>query len=230
MFNASEIVDKEMKIAIIQATSQINKNELLYSSVKKYAFDSEIYNFGCSEKDLCSYSYIDISLMVGLLLASKSVDFVVTGCSSGQGMMLACNNMPGVLCGYVPTPKDAYLFAQINNGNAISLPLGEDYTWNGTENLDQTIASVFSEPFGQGYPKSESERKLRDTATLKNIRSQSQISFLELVDKLDKEFINKMLSKKDVISFVLANGTDSDIAEWIKINNNINKNLSTYHI
>ncbi len=41
-----------MKIAIIQATSQINKNELLYSAVKKYAFDSEIYNFGCSEKDL----------------------------------------------------------------------------------------------------------------------------------------------------------------------------------
>ncbi len=28
---------------------------------------------------------------------------------------------------YAPTPKDAYLFAQINNGNAISLPLGEEY-------------------------------------------------------------------------------------------------------
>lgn len=32
------------------------------------------------------------------------VDFVVTGCSSGQGMMLACNSMPGILCGYTPTP------------------------------------------------------------------------------------------------------------------------------
>lgn len=46
--------------------------------------------------------------------------FVVTRGSSGQGMMLACNRLPGVLCGYAPTPKDAYLFAQINNGNAIS--------------------------------------------------------------------------------------------------------------
>ena len=207
-----------MKIAIIQATSQINKNELLYSAVKKYASDSEIYNFGCSEKDLCSYSYIDISLLIGLLLASKSVDFVVTGCSSGQGMMLACNNMPGVLCGYVPTPKDAYLFAQINNGNAISLPLGEDYTWNGADNLYKTIASVFSEPFGQGYPKSESERKLRDTAILKKIKSQSQIGFLDLLDKLDRELLQKILSKKDVISFVLANGMDSDIAKWMKRN------------
>ena len=64
---------------------------------------------------------------------------MVTGCSSGQGMMLACNNMSGVLCRYVPTPKDAYLFAQINNGNAISLPRGEEYTWNGEKNLEQTI-------------------------------------------------------------------------------------------
>jgi ribose 5-phosphate isomerase RpiB len=205
-----------MKIAIIQATSQINKNKLIYSAVKKYASEPEIYNFGCTEEDTCSYSYIDISLLIGLLLASKSVDFVVTGCSSGQGMMLACNNMPGVICGYVPAPKDAYLFAQINNGNAISLPLGEDYTWNGADNLDQTIASVFSEPFGQGYPRSESERKLRDTETLKKIKSQSQISFLELLDKLDNELLQKMLSKKDVIGFVLANGTDCGIAKWLR--------------
>ena len=205
-----------MKIAIIQATSQINKNELIYSAVKKYASDSEIYNFGCFENEKCSYSYIEISVLVGLLLASKSVDFVVTGCSSGQGMMLACNNIPGVLCGYAPTPKDAYLFAQINDGNAISLPLGEEYTWNGADNLERTIESLFSEPFGQGYPKSESTRKLRDTATLKNIKAQSQISTLDLLDKLDKELLNKLFSKKDVISFILSNGSDSDIAEWLR--------------
>ncbi len=205
-----------MKIAIIQATSQINKNKLLYSAVKKYAPESDIYNFGCSDGDTSSYSYIDISFLIGLLLASKSVDFVVTGCSSGQGMMLACNSMPGVLCGYAPTPKDAYLFAQINDGNAISLPLGEDYTWNGADNLEQTIASVFSEPFGQGYPKNESERKLRDTAMLKKIRSQSQTSFIDLIDKLDKELLNKMLSKKDVMDFVLTNGKDSGIIKWLE--------------
>ena len=205
-----------MNIAILQATSQIDKNKLIYSSVKKYASGSKIYNFGCSEEDEYSYSYIDISLLIGLLLASGAVDFVVTGCSSGQGMMLACNNMPGVLCGYVPTPKDAYLFAQINNGNAISLPLGENYTWNGADNLEQTIASVFSEPFGQGYPKCESERKLSDTVALKKIRSQSQIGFLELLGKLDKNLLDKMFSKKDVISFVLSNGKDSGIAEWIR--------------
>ena len=120
---------------------------MIYSAVKKYASESDIYNFGCSGKDEYIYSYIEISVLIGLLLASKAVDFVVTGCSSGQGMMLACNCLPGVLCGYVPTPKDAYLFVQINNGNAISLPLVEDYTWSGADNLDKTIER---EPTGDG--------------------------------------------------------------------------------
>jgi len=73
------------------------------------------------------------------------------------------------VCKYAPTPKDAYLFAQINNGNAISVPLGEDYTWSGAENLERTIEALFSEPFGQGYPKSEAERKIKDTEKLKEI-------------------------------------------------------------
>ena len=109
-----------MKIGIIQASSQSDKNELIFNTVREYAGDSKIVNFGCFREDNETYSYIEISLLIGLLLASGSVDFVVTGCSSGQGMMLACNNMPGVLCGYIPTPEDAYLFAQINNGNGFS--------------------------------------------------------------------------------------------------------------
>ena len=42
-----------------------------------------------------------------------------------------------------------------------------------------------------------------------------QISFLELIDKSDKELLQKMLSKKDIISFVLSNGKNPGIAEWI---------------
>ena len=204
-----------LKIAVIQATSQINKNKLIFAAVKKYAPVSEIYNFGCTEDDY-SYTYIEVSILTGLLLASKAVDFVVTGCSSGQGMMLACNSMPGVLCGYAPTPKDAYLFAQINNGNAISLPLGEDYTWSGEHNLEQTIAALFSEPFGQGYPKDDRERKIRDTNVLKNIRKQSQIGFIDLLNRLDDGLIHKVLSKKDVVRHILKEGTNSALRKWIE--------------
>ena len=201
-----------MRIAVIQASSQAAKNELIYSAVKKYAADAEVINFGCFGNEDNKYSYIEISVLVGLLLSSKSVDLVVTGCSSGQGMMLACNNMPGVLCGYIPTPMDAYLFAQINDGNAVSLPLGEEYTWAGEENLDKTIAKLFSEPFGQGFPKSEAERKLEDTKLLKSIRNSSQVKMTDLLKTLEKPLLDKVLSKKDVVEYVLENGKDEDLS------------------
>ncbi|MDY6339474.1 MAG: RpiB/LacA/LacB family sugar-phosphate isomerase [Saccharofermentans sp.] len=205
-----------MRIAVIQASSQVAKNELIYSAVKKYAADAEVINFGCFGNEEQKYSYIEISILIGILLSCKAVDLVVTGCSSGQGMMLACNNMPGVLCGYIPTPMDAYLFAQINDGNAVSLPLGEEYTWAGEENLDKTIARLFSEPFGQGYPKSEAERKLADTRLLKNIRNSSQVKMTELLKTLEKPLLDKVLSKKDVVEYVLENGRDEELSLLIK--------------
>ena len=205
-----------MKIAVIQASSQCGKNELIYSTVKKCAPDAEVINFGCTEDEETKFSYIEISVLVGLLLSSKAVDFVVTGCSSGQGMMLACNNMPDVLCGYIPTPQDAYLFAQINDGNAVSLPLGEEYTWAGEENLDKTIAKLFSEPFGQGYPKSEASRKLEDTKLLKQIRKDSQVSMLQLLNTLEKPLLDKVLLKRNVVEYVIENGKDEGIKSFLK--------------
>ena len=176
-----------MKIAVIQASSQAEKNELIYSTVKKYASGCDVINFGCTKDETIKYSYIEISVLVGLLLASGAVDFVVTGCSSGQGMMLACNNMPGVLCGYIPTPQDAYLFAQINDGNAV-----------------------------QGYPKSEAARKLQDTKLLKSIRKSSQVTMADLIKSLEKPLLDKVLSKKDVIGFILNNGNDEELSLLIK--------------
>ena len=205
-----------MRIGVIQASSQASKNQIIYDAVCKYApKESEVVNFGCTMEEKEKYSYIEISLLVGILLASKTVDFIVTGCSSGQGMMLACNSMPGVICGYAPTPKDAYLFAQINNGNAISLPLGEDYTWSGTENLERTIEALFSEPFGQGYPKSEAERKIKDTEKQKEIRKGGQVRFEDFFNVLDVSQVAAIKRKKDVIRSVKAYGK-KEIADLMK--------------
>ena len=206
---------RSMKIGIIQASSQAGKNRLIYDTVKKYAAGSEVINFGCTEDEAEKYSYIEISVLAGLLLSSGAVDFIVTGCSSGQGMMLACNSFPGVLCGYAPSPADAYLFAQINNGNAVSLPLGEEYTWAGQENFEATVARLFSEPFGQGYPRGEAERKLRDTLLLKSIRAAGQVPAAELLDSLDRDFTDRILRKQDVTAYILANGK-GPAADWLR--------------
>ena len=96
-----------MKIGVIQASSQKEKNEVIFESVARAveSLDHEVVNFGVFADSSQKYSYVEIAICVSLLLSSKTVDFIVTGCSSGQGMMLACNSMPGVLCGYTPTPQ-----------------------------------------------------------------------------------------------------------------------------
>lgn len=204
-----------MKIGVIQASSQTGKNEMIHDAVKLYAKGHEIVNFGCFEDEDERYSYIEVSLMIGLLLNSKAVDLIVTGCSSGQGMMLSCNSIPGVLCGYIPTPQDAYLFAQINNGNCVSLPLGEEYTWHGKDNMYETLKDLFKETFGQGYPRSEAARKLKDTLLLKEIRRRSQIGFIDFLDRLDEDLIKRILLKHNVIDYAKEYSKDQDVTKWI---------------
>ena len=152
-----------MKIGVIQASSQRDINPLLYSCVKNATetHSYKVINFGVFPDEI-SYSYTDIAIMISLLIASESIDFIVTGCSSGQGMMLACNSLPGIICGYVPTPLDAYLFGRINNGNVVSLPLGLNFGWAGELNLQYILEKLFQEPFGAAYPPNEALRKKKD--------------------------------------------------------------------
>ena len=205
-----------MRIGVIQASSQADKNGMLFEAVRRYAADSEAVNFGCRPGDGGAYSYVETALMAGLLLASGAVGLIVTGCSSGQGMMLACNSFPGVLCGYLPTPMDAWLFAQINSGNAVSLPLGEGYTWAGRDNLERTVERLFAEPFGQGWPRAEAARKLRDTALLKAIRARSQTDVVAFLDSLDPALRDRVLSKRDVAEDILAHGADARVTDWVR--------------
>ena len=208
-----------MRIALINENSQAAKNEIIFKALKKVADEKgyEVDNYGMySAEDKASLTYVQNGILAATLLNSGAADFVVTGCGTGEGAMLALNSFPNVICGHVATPLDAYTFAQINDGNAISLPLGEGYTWAGEENAERTIEKLFSEPFGQGYPKTESERKLRDTRTLKAIRAGSQISMIDLLEKLDKTFLNKVLSRKNVIRFIEENGKDEAAAKWLK--------------
>ena len=205
-----------MKIGVIQAGSQIDKNKILYETVLKNAKQHEVVNFGCFPNEKEMYSYVDISIEIGLLIASGAIDFVVTGCSSGQGMMLACNSIPGVLCGYTPTPQDAFLFGRINNGNAISVPLGLNYGWAGEINLNYIMEALFSAPLGTGYPKEDAERKRRDAALLKKVRRHANVPFLPFLQSLDKEMVSRNIRRDIVTNFILEKGEKEEIVAYVR--------------
>lgn len=204
-----------MKIGVIQAGSQIDKNKILYETVLKNAKQHEVVNFGCFPNEKEMYSYVDISIEIGLLIASGAIDFVVTGCSSGQGMMLACNSIPGVLCGYTPTPQDAFLFGRINNGNAVSVPLGLNYGWAGEINLNYIMEALFSTPFGTGYPLKEAERKRKDAVLLKRMKSHANVSFLPFLQSIDEEIICRNIRRDIVTDFILGKGKNVQIVEFV---------------
>lgn len=207
-----------MKIAVIQASSQKGKNKMLYQCVEKItqAKGWEAVNFGVFPEEEVELSYVQTALLISMLLESKAVDFVVTGCSSGQGMMLACNSLPGVLCGYVKNPADAYLFGRINDGNAVSYPLGLEFGWAGEINLQATMERLFEEPFGIGYPQQDAGRKQRDTKLLKQINRVSKKSLAKLLPQLDTELIASTLKRNIVLDYMMEYGQDKDLKEQLK--------------
>ena len=207
-----------MKIGVIQASSQKEKNSIIFESVTKTAktLGHDVVNFGVFDDSLQQFSYIEIAICVSLLLSSRAVDFIVTGCSSGQGMMLACNSLPGVLCGYVPTPQDAFLFGRINNGNAVSLPLGLNWGWLGEINLQCTLNKLFDGPFGEGYPVDDAERKRHDTKLLKQMNQTVKKTWADIIDGVDKELLKKALSNRIVYDYIMFNSAIEEIKNMMR--------------
>lgn len=205
-----------MRIAVIQASSQKEKNLLLYNIVKNAVPQAEVFNLGVFEQEIEELSYVEVSLQVALLLESKAVDFVITGCSSGQGMMLACNSWPGVLCGFIPTPQDAFLFGRINGGNVASLPLGLGYGWCGEINLRLIVEKLFEGELGCGYPADMAERKKRDAVLVKQINTLCKNNMLEVIEILPVEFLKKSLQRTAFKDFILQQGKNKALLQRLQ--------------
>ena len=186
-----------MRIGVIQASSQRDRNETLYrcvcEAVKRNGRDDAVVNYGVFPGEDADFSYVETALDISLLLSSGAADFVVTGCSSGQGMMLACNSLPGVLCGFVQTPQDAFLFGRINGGNAVSLPLGLNFGWLGEINLQCTLDKLFEGPFGCGYPPEAAERKRRDAELVKHFNRVAKRTMPEVLARLEPTLVRRAL-------------------------------------
>ena len=209
-----------MRIGVLQATSQRDKNEALYqctcAAVQRSRRCDQVVNYGVFGQDSASFSYIETAVCVSLLLSVGAVDFVVTGCSSGQGMMLACNSLPSVICGYVQNPQDAFLFGRINHGNAVSFPLGLNYGWLGEINLQCTLDKLFEGEFGCGYPPEDAQRKRRDTEELRQINRITKRSAIEVFPLLDRSLVKKALQWDAVRQDILQNGQNKEIIAWIQ--------------
>ena len=206
-----------MKIGIIQGTTQANKNTMLYECTKRAVakYRHEVINFGVTAQETESYSYTEIAVLIAWLINSKTVDFIITGCSSGQGMNLACNTLPGVLSGLIQTPQDAFLYGRINGGNVASFSLGLGFGWLGELNFEYAVDKLFAGELGVGYPPETAVRKRREAQMVKTLNQIGKRSLTELMDDLAPEFRNKVLSKKDVVRYIMENSKEESLVKYL---------------
>lgn len=208
-----------MKIALINENSQAAKNELIYNTLKSVVepMGHEVYNYGMySANDANQLTYVQIGILTAVLINSGAADFVITGCGTGEGAMLACNSFPKVLCGHVESPLDAYLFSQVNDGNAIALPFAENFGWGGELNLQYIFEKLFCAPGGGGYPKERVVPEQRNKRILDEVKKVTHRDIVSILEDLDQELAKGALSGANFSKLFYPNCKDEKIAEAVR--------------
>lgn len=207
-----------MRVVVIQASTRTEINQLLFDTVCEVVDGQhDVVNLGVFPEEIENYTYVEVAVMISLLIETNAADFIVTGCSSGQGMMMACNSLPGLRCGFVQTPQDAYLFGRINNGNVVSLPLGLNFGWSGELNLQYTLNELFHGEFNIGYPPEVADRKRQEVQLFLELNKLTKKSFLDIIDVLDSRLLSKVLERKNFTDYLFKYGNNQALLTQLQL-------------
>lgn len=181
-----------MRVAVINETSAANKNPDILGALEGRGL--EVLNLGntgiAGEPAL---QYIHTGLMSALLLHLDAVDFVVGGCGTGLGYLNSVLQYPGVSCGHILSPLDAWLFARINAGNCVSLALNQGYGWAGDVNLSMIFDAIFTPETGEGYPTHRAVPQRNSRELLKQISATTHLTYPEIIKRLPREVTKPVL-------------------------------------
>jgi ribose 5-phosphate isomerase RpiB len=208
-----------MRVALINENSQAPKNALIYKTLSDVAarFGHEVDNYGMySQEDKEWLTYVQNGILASILLNSGAADFVVTGCGTGMGAMLACNSFPGVVCGLANEPSDGYLFLRINNGNAISLPYAKGFGWGAELNMAYIFEKIFESEPGGGYPPEKQKVERENKVILDGVRQNNFKDIIECLKGLDPELVKGAVSGVNFKSLFYAHARDEKLIDYVK--------------
>ena len=208
-----------MKIALINENSQAAKNEMICDTLKSVVepMGHTVFNYGMySAEDEHPLTYVQNGILAAVLLNSGAADFVITGCGTGEGAMLACNSFPQVLCGHVESPLDAYLFSQVNDGNCIALPFAENFGWGGELNLEYTFEKLFGFGFGKGYPADRVEAEQSNKKILDGVRAVAFKPLIEILKGIDQDLLKGAIAGEHFQEQFFADCKDPELAAYVK--------------
>ena len=192
-----------MKIALINENSQASKNHIIYDSLKE-ATDKKVYklfNYGMrGEEGENPLTYVQNGLMAAILLNTKAVDFVVTGCGTGLAV----------------DPTDAYLYSQINGGNALSIPYAKGFGWGAELTLKLMFERLFAEEMGGGYPRERVIPEQRNARILNEVKQITHNDLITILKTIDQDFLKDTISGKYFQEYFFENCQDDEVAAYLK--------------
>lgn len=208
-----------MKIALMMENSQAAKNPVILNELQSVAtpLGHDVFNVGMSDEHDHHLTYIHLGIMASLLLNSRAIDFVVAGCGTGQGALISLNIHPGVVCGYCLEPSDAFLFNQINNGNALSLAFAKGFGWGAELNVRYIFEKAFSGERGQGYPIERAEPQKCNAAILNQVKAAIvKENYLDTLRAMDQSLVKTAVSGERFQACFFEHCQDVEIAEYVR--------------
>lgn len=208
-----------MKIALIIENSQAAKSQIVHRALQSVAepIGCSVSHYGMyGSDDDASLTYVMNGLLAGLLINSGAADFIVTGCGTGMGSMLACNAMPNVVCGLVIDPTDAFLFGQINDGNAISMPYAKSFGWAAELNLQDCYRKLFEVKRGVGYPKERADIMAKNRNIFSEVKSASTQDMLTVLKSVDQDLLKSAISGEKFKDLFFTNASDETLKSYVK--------------
>ncbi|MDQ0629043.1 RpiB/LacA/LacB family sugar-phosphate isomerase [Pantoea agglomerans] len=208
-----------MKIALMMENSQAAKNVTVLKELEGVAqpLGHQVFNVGMSDEQDHHLTYIHLGIQASVLLNSQAVDFVVAGCGTGQGALMSLNIHPGVVCGYCIDPADAYLFAQINNGNALSLPFAKGFGWGAELNLRFIFEKAFTGEKGNGYPPERKEPQVRNAGLLNQVKAAViKENYLDTLRAIDPELVRTAVNGPRFQQCLFEHGKNQEIVAFVR--------------
>ncbi|MFA0161655.1 RpiB/LacA/LacB family sugar-phosphate isomerase [Vibrio splendidus] len=208
-----------MKIALMMENSQAGKNAMVAAELESVAggIGHDVFNLGMTDENDHHLTYIHLGIMASILINSKAVDFVVTGCGTGQGALMSLNLHPGVVCGYCLEPSDAFLFNQINNGNALALAFAKGFGWAGELNIRYIFEKAFTGERGNGYPLERAEPQQRNAALLNEVKAAVvKDNFIDSLRSIDQELVKTAVGSERFQQCLFDHCQNPDIADYVR--------------
>lgn len=204
-----------MRIGVLNEVSACARNRDIMAALSPRR-ENEILNLGMkAPEEAHPITYIQTGIMSAVLLNCGICDLVIGGCGTGQGYFNAVMQFPGVFCGLIQEPLDAWLFSQINGGNCISLALNKGYGWASDVNLCYLFERLFMDLPGGGYPKERAESQKDSREILADISRKAHKTLPEILKDLDEPVKAPIRRRNEFMEVLKAYSKENALAQEV---------------